>query len=408
MKEENTILKQEERKMQVHGMVEPGFEAVQTQFARNFAARGEVGAACTIYHRGRKVVDLWGGYRDQQTHAPWEDDTLVLIYSSTKGLAALALAVAHSRGFFDYDTPLATYWPEFAQQGKEHITVRQVLAHQAGLSVIDEPLTPALLADHDTLATILARQRPVWKPGTRQGYHAFSLGFYECELIRRTDPQHRTIGQFFQDELARPLGLEFYMGMPASVSASRIATMMETGRRQKLFVMPPGLLLSLLSARSITRRTFSNPAVSSNLAFNSPEYRAVEFPSVGGIGLVDSIARAYSAFATGGKELGIQPATLDALKAAPILPTGRKRDLVLHVNIAYSLGFLKPFTGFRFGTNEKAFGMAGSGGSLGFADPEAQVGYAYAMNMQGPRMWNDSREQALRKTFYRCLNDMRG
>lgn len=406
MREENAIIKQIEITTQVHGTIEDGFEAMRTEFARNFTARGEVGAACTIYHRGRKVVDLWGGYRDKETRAPWEDDTLILIYSATKGLSALALALAHSRGFFDYDVDMATYWPEFAQQGKEDITVRQVLAHQAGLSVIDEPLTPTLLADHDALATVLARQRPIWKPGTRQGYHAFSLGLYECELIRRTDPQQRTIGQFFQDELARPLGLEFYMGVPATVPASRIATITEIGRLQKLLVMPPGLLLSLFNARSITRQTFSNPKVASNLVFNDPEYRSVEFPSVGGIGLVSSIAKAYSAFATGGQEIGIQAATLEALKAPPVPPTKKVKDLVLHVNIAFSLGFLKPFPGFRFGSNEKVFGMAGSGGSLGFADPDAQVGYAYATNMQGPRMWRDPREQALRTTFYRCLKEL--
>jgi CubicO group peptidase (beta-lactamase class C family) len=189
----------------LHGEVAPGFEDVETQFKKNFTERGELGAACAIYRRGKKVVDLWGGYRDEKTLAPWEEDTLALIFSMTKGMAAMAVAVAHSRGLLDYDEKVARYWPEFAQQGKESITVRQLLSHQAGLSAIDEPLDLETIADPDALAKILARQKPAWEPGTRHGYHCWNLGWYQSELIRRVDPQHRSLGQFFQDEIARPL-----------------------------------------------------------------------------------------------------------------------------------------------------------------------------------------------------------
>ena len=197
-----------------HGWVAPGFEEVETEFRKNFAERGEVGAACAIYHQGKKVVDLWGGYRDHKTRAPWEEDTLVLVFSVTKGMAAMAVAVAHSRGLLDYDEKVATYWPEFAQHGKENITVRQLLSHQAGLSAIDEPLDLETIADQETLATILARQKPAWVPGTRHGYHMWTIGWYMGELIRRVDPQRRNLGQFFQDEVAKPLDLEFYIGLP--------------------------------------------------------------------------------------------------------------------------------------------------------------------------------------------------
>jgi CubicO group peptidase (beta-lactamase class C family) len=237
-----------------------------------------------------------------------------------------------------------------------------------------------------------------------QGYHAFSLGLYASALLRRVDPQQRTLGQYFHDELAEPLGLEFYIGVPASVPASRIATPLEEGGWHKFAQVPPGLLLSLLNPRSLTMRTFRNPRVRSNLVFNSPAYRAVEFPSMGGIGQARSIARAYSVFATGGHEVGLTSATLAALMAPAVLPTAGPRDLILHTETAFSLGFLKPFPGFRFGRSTHAFGMAGSGGSFGFADPDAQVGYAYVMNKQGPKMWGDPREQALRQCFYQCLN----
>jgi CubicO group peptidase (beta-lactamase class C family) len=236
----------------LHGDVAPGFEAVHTTFARNFTERGELGSACTMYYRGEKVVDLWGGYRDLHKTLPWQEDTLVLVFSSTKGLAGLTMALAHSRGLFEYDAPIASYWPEFAQNGKGQITVRQLLAHEAGLSSIDEPLPPAVLAHPDVLATILARATPAWEPGTRHGYHAFTLGWYESEIIRRTDPQHRTLGQFFHDELARPLGLEFYIGVPQDVDVERIALMTEPPILQKLLGMPRGMMLGALTPGSLT------------------------------------------------------------------------------------------------------------------------------------------------------------
>ena len=209
----------------VEGHVSRGFEAVRAAFADNFARRRELGGACCAYHRGEKVVDLWGGVRNKQTGEPWEQDTMVIVYSATKGLAAMTLAIAHSRGWLDYEERVCTYWPEFAQQGKERITVRQLLAHQAGLYALDEPLDRSLVADLDRLAVVLARQKPAWEPGTRQAYHGITLGFYESELLRRIDPQHRSLGQFFQDEIASPLGLDVYIRLPEDIPNSRLATM---------------------------------------------------------------------------------------------------------------------------------------------------------------------------------------
>ena len=158
----------------VQGHVSRGFEAVREAFAENFARRRELGGACCAYHRGEKVVDLWGGIRNKQTGEPWEQDTMVIVHSATKGLAAMTLAIAHSRGWLDYEERVARYWPEFAQQGKEKITVRQLLAHQAGLFAIDEPVDRSVVADLDRLAVVLARQKPAWEPGTRQAYHALT------------------------------------------------------------------------------------------------------------------------------------------------------------------------------------------------------------------------------------------
>jgi CubicO group peptidase (beta-lactamase class C family) len=207
----------------IEGHVSQGFEAVREAFVENFSRRGELGAACCAYHQGEKVVDLWGGIRNKSTGEPWEEDTMVLVYSATKGLAAMTLAVAHSRGWLDYEERVCTYWPAFAQHGKETITVRQLLAHQAGLFAFDEPVDRRVVADLDRLALVLARQTPAWTPGTRQSYHAISLGFYEGELLRRVDPQHRSLGQFFQEEIASSLGLDFYIRLPEEFPNSRFA-----------------------------------------------------------------------------------------------------------------------------------------------------------------------------------------
>src|SRR6187200_2198411 len=198
----------------IHGRISPGFEPVRDAFVRNFASRRELGGACCVYHRGVKVVDLWGGVRNKQTGEPWNEDTMVLVYSATKGLAAMTLALAHSRGWLDYDERVAEYWPEFAQSGKRSVTVRQLLGHEAGLPVVDERLDPRILEDFDRLATAIAKQRPAWPPGKRHGYHGVSLGWYEGELMRRVDPEGRTLGRFFAEEIAAPLGLEVYFGAP--------------------------------------------------------------------------------------------------------------------------------------------------------------------------------------------------
>src|ERR1051326_2372121 len=192
----------------VQGHVSRGFEAVREAFAENFVRRGELGGACSAFHRGEKVVDLWGGIRNKRTGEPWEQNTMVVVHSATKGLAAMTLAIAHSRGWLDYEERVCTYWPEFAQQGKERITVRQLLAHQAGLFALDEPVDRAIVADLDRLAVVLARQKPAWEPGIYQAYHALTLGFYTGELLRRIDPQRRSLGQFFQDEIAAQIGAD--------------------------------------------------------------------------------------------------------------------------------------------------------------------------------------------------------
>ena len=207
----------------IGGDVDEGYGKVADVFRRNMVSGQEVGAAVAVYRDGVKVVDLWGGFRNGITKAPWQEDTLVNMFSTTKGVASLAIAVAVAQGLISYDAKVADYWPEFAQASKGSITVRQLLSHQAGLPAIDAPLTLHDLADRAKMSAALAAQAPAWTPGTRHGYHAVTLGWYESELIRHADPLGRSLGQFFAQEVAKPLGLEFYIGLPASVDRDRVA-----------------------------------------------------------------------------------------------------------------------------------------------------------------------------------------
>jgi CubicO group peptidase (beta-lactamase class C family) len=390
----------------IRGVVADGFEAVGAEFEANFSRRGELGAACAAYYRGALVVDLWGGYRDVARRVPWERDTLVLVYSTCKGLAAMTVALAHSRGWLEFDAPVASYWPEFAQNGKERVTVRQLLAHQAGLCAIDEPLTAAGLGDLDGLAEVLARQRPAWEPGTRQGYHALSLGWYEGELIRRVDPEHRSLGRFFAEEVAEPLGLEFYFGLPSGIPAARVASIKGGGVVDLLLHprgMPAAMLVAFSRRSSLTSRVFANPRLRSTAGLDAPEYRAVQNPAGGGIGLVRSVAKAYSELATGGRTLGLSSDTLAQLSTAPRPPSVVARDQVLLTDASFSLGFARPGPGFWFGSSERALGHPGAGGSFAFADPDLRLSFAYAPNRLGHYLRDDPREKALRDTLYRCI-----
>ncbi len=387
----------------VEGRVSRGFEVVREAFAENFARRGELGGACCAFHRGEKIVDLWGGVRNRETGEPWERDTMVLVWSASKGLSAMPLAVAHSRGWLDYEARVAAYWPEFAQHGKEKITVRQLLAHQAGLFAFDEPVDPSVIADLDRLAVVLARQKPAWAPGTRQAYHAVSLGFYEGELMRRVDPRHRSLGQFFQDEIAAPLALDVYIRLPEEIPNARLATLAPPGQFDMLR-MPPRLILDSLNRRSVVYRALlSNPGCAFVRDTNRVYIRNVEVPSGGVVGTARGIARAYGVFASGGRELGLSPATLDLL-AAPAVPpaSGVFYDDFFRANLQFSLGFFKPGGVWRFG-GARSFGAPGSGGSLGFADPDADVGYAYVTSQMGTALTGDPRDVALRDALYSVL-----
>ena len=384
----------------IHGFVAPGFEEVRAEFERNFAERGDIGAAVAAYWRGEKVVDLWGGRRSPYSDEPWNEDTMVVVMSTTKGLSAMTLAVASSRGWLDYDKPVALYWPEFAQNGKASITVRQLLDHEAGLVLLDEKLTLERLFDLDNVAGILARQKPAWTPGTRHGYHTVTLGLYMQELIRRVDPTHRTLGRFFHEEIADRLGIEFYIGLPRKISDERLAVLQQLSRSRGLRALrytPVRVTMKMIAPGSLLRRSF----LGINFDWNDHRSYEVEVPAGNGVGTARAIARAYSAFAEGGEELGIDRRTFDDLTKPPRPRVAR--DYVLGVPSYFTLGFLRPGPTQFFGSSQRAFGSPGAGGSFAFADPDARLGYAYVMNKLDLYLENDPREKALRDAVYRAI-----
>ncbi len=308
-------------------------------------------------------------------------------------------ALAHSRGWLDYDERVATYWPEFAQAGKERITVRQLLGHQAGLFGFDEPVDRAVIADLDRLAGIMARQRPAWEPGERQAYHAISLGFYEGEIIRRVDPQHRTLGQVFAEEIAAPLGLEFYIRLPESLPDSRLAPLIQPGIVRMLAGLPPRTVLDAMNPRSVLFRSLiSNPGTMVPVDRERIYARDLEIPSGGGVGTARAIAKAYGVFATDGHELGLRPETLAALRAPAVPPTRGFHDECFRGEVQFSLGFMKPTPAWPFG-HPGAFGAPGAGGSLGYADPVTGIGYGYVTNRIGTKQDGDPRDVALRQAM---------
>jgi CubicO group peptidase (beta-lactamase class C family) len=389
----------------IGGGVDEGFGRVADEFRRNFASRGDVGAALAVHRDGRPVVDLWGGVRDSARGLPWERDTMVPVFSTTKGISALVVASLRSKGLLDWDETVAHYWPEFAAEGKDAITVRQLMAHEAGLAVIDQPLRSKNLMDLDALAKVLACQRPAWAAGESNGYHAISLGLYQNELVRRIDPQRRTIGRILAEEFVEPFGLSFYIGLPDDVDLDSVAVLGRLAPRaalRQLTGVPWPLARQLADKRSPTSRSLTNPALARAERFTQRHVLAPELPSSNGVGTPRSIAALYGAAAIGAPKLPIDDVTLAEL-AAPVT-TRVRTDLLLRARRAYALGFSRPVPEHWFGSpGGRSFGTPGLGGSFGFADPDAKVGYAYAPNRLGIRLSNDPREVAVRTAVYGCL-----
>ncbi|MBX3274717.1 MAG: beta-lactamase family protein [Sandaracinaceae bacterium] len=381
----------------IEGTVAAGYERVRAAFAQNFVERGELGGAVCVYRDGEKVVDLWGGLRDRASGAPFREDTMAVVHSTTKGLAAMVLALLHSRGLLDYDERVATYWPDFAMAGKERVTVRQLLAHQAGLHAFDERVDRAVVADLERLARIMERQRPAWPPGERQAYHAITLGFYEGELVRRLDPAHRTLGRAFDEDIAARLRLDAYLRVPESISDARLAPLEAPSLLRRLRAMPLSFTLAAMNPRSVLHRALiANPGTGFYLDPRRVVVRELEAPSGLAVASARALARAYGVFASGGRELGLRPETLAELEAPARPSRNGFHDELFGAEARFSLGFMKPNESVRFGHDDRAYGAPGTGGSIGYADPSRGIGYGYVTSRMGLHLEGDPRDLALR------------
>ncbi|MFG3103244.1 serine hydrolase domain-containing protein [Streptomyces sp. NPDC048182] len=364
----------------INGEVAPGFEPVREAFAANFTQHGDIGAAVCVYRHGRPVVDLWGGVADVDTGRPWTRDTLQLVYSATKGATATAAHILVERGMLDLDAPVAKYWPEFAANGKEDIPVRWLLSHQAGLVALDDPLPlPEALA-WDPMAAALAAQRPLWTPGTAHGYHGRTWGWLVGEVIRRVSGS--SPGRFFAEEIAGQLGLDFFIGLPAS-ERGRVSRMAYRSPAVDLTAVPPEDVPEELREQVAAWRdpnSFSNRAFAvttpAAIDFGSPEVQAAELPSSNGIGTAQALARMYAALI--GEIDGVRLIAPETLASATEEQAGGK-DQVLVFPSRFSTGYMLPTEGNQM-TGPNAFGHTGRGGSLAFADPEHGIAFGYAMN----------------------------
>jgi CubicO group peptidase (beta-lactamase class C family) len=388
----------------LQGYADGAFASLADVFRSGFQERGELGAAFCVYHRGQKVVDLWGGLRDSTSHTPWQEDTVVPVFSTGKGIASITCALASARGHFTFDDTVAAHWPGFAQNGKDAITVRDLLAHKAGLVLFGRRLNRASLGNPATVAGVLQDMSPLWQPGRAWGYHIGSFGLLVGELMRRTDPLRRSLGRFFDEAIAAPLGLAFHFGVPAAISDERIARIVMPKTLQiwqGLRQAPHGLVAQAFNPFSLLHRAGREIV---DMDMNDRRWLANEFPSANGIGEPRAIARLYSCLATGGAELGIGEDLLAELTGEPNVPPGGRRDRLMGVDSLWHLGFMRPTSAFPFSPSARAFGMPGLGGSFGFCDPDREIGYAYVPNRLGALPFNDPRERSLREALYAILD----
>jgi CubicO group peptidase (beta-lactamase class C family) len=387
----------------ITGQVEPGFEGVRDAFAHNFDVDREVGAGFCLHVGGRKVVDIQGGTFDRKSQRPYDQDTLQLVFSTTKGATAVCANLLAQRGQLDLSAPVSTYWPEFAQAGKADVPVLLLLTHQAGLPAIDATLTPEEVQAWDPVIAALAEQTPFWEPGTAHGYHALTYGWLVGEVVRRVSG--RSLGTYFAEEIAQPLGLEFWIGLPETQEhrvSPIVGGLLPEGGSAEAEGMPADFASTLLARALNAGGAFTDPGW-----MNRPAWHAAEVPAANGITNATSLSRLYASL------IG----TVEGGPAEPVL-TKEQVDQARQVRtfgadqVFLSLGFpmeqhigqgfwiSSPFAPFG---GEGSFGHSGAGGSYGFADPENDLAVGYVMNLMQSGMLGDPRARRLIKACYAAM-----
>ncbi len=367
----------------IHGNVAPGFEAARAVFAENFARKGDyqdVGASFAAFHKGKCVVNLWGGFRDRARNLTWTRDTLVNVWSSTKGVTATAIAILADRGKLAYEDIVAKYWPEFAANGKENITIAQIMSHRAGLNGFAEPTTIEDMFDWNACVAKLARQKPAWPPGTASSYHAMTYGWLAGELVRRVSG--KSVGAFVREEIARVLGADFFIGLPES-EEHRVAEMIGPKSPAQMPQLSEIAMLCLVNPQQ-------NPE-----SPNARAWRAAEIPAANGQASGMGLARLYAALAGDGSLDGARILSPKAIARMTTPATNNgDRDMMLGFVDAWGMGVALNRPGI-YGPNPRAFGHSGWGGSFGCADPDAGVSIGYVCNQMGPDLVGDPRTAGL-------------
>ncbi|MGQ0824267.1 MAG: serine hydrolase domain-containing protein [Actinomycetota bacterium] len=383
----------------VQGWTAKGFADVRDAFANNFREGREIGASFSAYHRGQKVVDLWGGVAEPKTGRPWEEDTIVLVFSTTKGVTAACANRLAQQGALDVDAPVARYWPEFAAEGKADIPVSYLLSHQAGLAWVDGAMTVDDALAWGPVVERLAAQAPHWVPGTSHGYHATTYGWLVGEVIRRVTG--RSVGAYLRDEIAQPLGLDFWIGLPVE-HEPRVAPLVSWRTPEflanqdiqnaiEMFMGPETVLGKALSAPG---GAFS---VNDDAFWNSRRVRAAEIPAANGVGDARSLARLYAACI--GEVDGMRVLTPDQLKRATTQQTDGPNTVLMNLDIQFGLGFMVRSSIIPIG-GPQSFGHFGLGGSMGWADPDAEVAFGYTMNKLDIGLAGDVRSSSLVQACY--------
>ncbi|MER5444493.1 serine hydrolase domain-containing protein [Streptomyces sp. NPDC002764] len=377
--------------MDVNGAVAEGFEPVREAFVRNFDVLGDRGAAVAVYRDGHRVVDLWAGTRDVDGTEPWQHGTAQIVRSATKGVAAAVLLLLHQRGELDLDAPVGTYWPEFKAAGKERTRVWHLLAHRAGVPVLDTPLTPAQAADPVLGAEAVAAQAPVWEPGTDHGYHAQTYSWLTGELVRRVTG--REIGEWIAGEIAGPLGADLWLGLPDGerARAGRVAQIDPPAEPRGLRLRPKREVSEAYAdPASLTRRAFA--AITPLPDENDPAYRAAALPASNGVATADGLARFYASLigeVDGGSRL-FTPESVELARAE----RSAGPDRVLVVATRFGLGYMLHGAASPL-LSPASFGHPGRGGALGFADPESGIAFGYVTNGFRKSVTADPRAQSL-------------
>lgn len=387
---------------EVRGRCAPQFESLRRALADSIDAGREVGAALSVYVGTRSVVDLWAGHRDAARTRLWDENTIVNLYSVGKAITAVCALRLVEDGALDLDAPVSRYWPEFGQAGKDRVSVRHLLTHQAGLPAVLRELPPGAVLQWEVMTGALAAQEPWWSPGEGHGYHVNTYGFLVGEVMRRVTGKKP--GVYLRDEIARPAGVDFFIGFGPELDP-RCADVIpalpgpDAAQRRAWLERDPATLAGLPRMRVAAYR---NPAdLSGQGIVNTREWRAAEVPSTNGHGSARAIARFYSALATDGDLDGVHilaPATIEAAIAEQV----SGEDLVLDRSTRFGLGFQLAMPARPLGPNPRAFGHFGAGGSLGFADPDAHVAFGYAMN-QGREGWQHKHVRDLVDRVYAAL-----